>query len=811
VPVPINLSFELAEPGQFGLADGWAITQLSSSYSWADFGAPAVEFDATILTPDAGGEFALPHWLEIICATAERSIQTSEATVQSGFVANAARARRLAVAGDWGLAVEKSTTNIISEQDLATWSTYELTASSATAPDGSTGNHEHADDQAGDAEEASRTFASDAAIYELSTWSINLSGGGASNASWILNAGIGGTASIAYAASETEWGYRSDSTNTALGGTSPTMRIKARVTAGDTGSIRSWGLQAELGSYPTSFIGADNATFSRATETLRAKTSVVVEGDGFFDWVFTWRPHYADSEVTGVHYLLWLDADNNLRWDGSTGDIILKLDGVVLFTIAATWSRDQELTAVIHHSAASSQLTLSGFTTGDGLTSGAAQAAIDIATIDWVYIFGDNTGASDSADLIRLSSQARQSLTETFEAGWGTTHRTAFDDLDLEFAGYSDPPLLAAELFESFEALSGWDLTYLSVLASTNLATYGSHWDAAAEQDNFEDFELAWHEVEVDVAGMTGTTVTSNSHGFGDGDRVRFTTVGGGALAGSISEADGFFVRDVTANTYAIEDTVGGGALSLTIGFSQPVQALRSHGDFDTVLPSSAAASFDRASSTTETFAGWADVDADVEGFTTTNVDITGHPFFEGDAVEVLTSGTLPTPLAASTVYFVGIIGADDITLSATKGGGAISLSGGSGTHTVRRMQRESFDQHSGTDLETAQYRNGTDAFEDFETVRGPVAFSVTPGTDLVLATGHPFSNGEKVTVSSTGALPLGLSQGLIVYFVINANANDLQLSLTSGGAAVDIQDNGSGTHTLISDPDAYWTNVVTF
>ena len=49
---------------------------------------------------------------------------------------------------------------------------------------------------------------------------------------------------------------------------------------------------------------------------------------------------------------------------------------------------------------------------------------------------------------------------------------------------------------------------------------------------------------------------------------------------------------------------------------------------------------------------------------------------------------------------------------------------------------------------------------------------------------------------SSAQDLPAGLDKA-VVYFVVNATTNDLELSLTSGGAAVALSDNGTGAHTL--------------
>ncbi len=73
----------------------------------------------------------------------------------------------------------------------------------------------------------------------------------------------------------------------------------------------------------------------------------------------------------------------------------------------------------------------------------------------------------------------------------------------------------------------------------------------------------------------------------------------------------------------------------------------------------------------------------------------------------------------------------------------------------------------------------------------------VTPGTDVIAETAHGMANGDPVRLSTTGTLPAGLEL-LIDYFVVEKNDDDFKLSLTSGGAAVDITAAaGGGTHTL--------------
>lgn len=68
--------------------------------------------------------------------------------------------------------------------------------------------------------------------------------------------------------------------------------------------------------------------------------------------------------------------------------------------------------------------------------------------------------------------------------------------------------------------------------------------------------------------------------------------------------------------------------------------------------------------------------------------------------------------------------------------------------------------------------------------------------TNLITSAAHGLLNDDLVHVSSTGTLPAGLSASTD-YYVIDATTNTFQLSATMGGAAVDITDTGSGTHSF--------------
>jgi len=71
-----------------------------------------------------------------------------------------------------------------------------------------------------------------------------------------------------------------------------------------------------------------------------------------------------------------------------------------------------------------------------------------------------------------------------------------------------------------------------------------------------------------------------------------------------------------------------------------------------------------------------------------------------------------------------------------------------------------------------------------------------TPG--VVTWTAHGLANGTAVMISTTGALPTGLTPDF-PYYVVNATTNTFQLSLTVGGAAIATSGSQSGTHTAFA------------
>jgi hypothetical protein len=80
--------------------------------------------------------------------------------------------------------------------------------------------------------------------------------------------------------------------------------------------------------------------------------------------------------------------------------------------------------------------------------------------------------------------------------------------------------------------------------------------------------------------------------------------------------------------------------------------------------------------------------------------------------------------------------------------------------------------------------------------VDNPITVTATNASDTFNATAHGLSDTNKVQFSTDGTLPAGLLENQD-YFVINSTANTFKVSLTSGGSAVNITTDGSGTHKV--------------
>lgn len=77
--------------------------------------------------------------------------------------------------------------------------------------------------------------------------------------------------------------------------------------------------------------------------------------------------------------------------------------------------------------------------------------------------------------------------------------------------------------------------------------------------------------------------------------------------------------------------------------------------------------------------------------------------------------------------------------------------------------------------------------------------FEVVAGTDVITTSAdHNLKVGDTVKVSSSTTLPAGLAAATPYYVKTAPTSDTLTLSLTNGGAVIDITDTGTGTHTMV-------------
>lgn len=110
----------------------------------------------------------------------------------------------------------------------------------------------------------------------------------------------------------------------------------------------------------------------------------------------------------------------------------------------------------------------------------------------------------------------------------------------------------------------------------------------------------------------------------------------------------------------------------------------------------------------------------------------------------------------------------------------------------------------NGQEVSLTTYKDLLDALLDntsFKlTLDSGIVFTAAFGTDTFSSAAHGLSDDEVVCVSNSGgALPAGLSAET-PYYVISATTDTFQLSTTQGGSAVNITDDGTGTHSFHED-----------
>lgn len=86
-----------------------------------------------------------------------------------------------------------------------------------------------------------------------------------------------------------------------------------------------------------------------------------------------------------------------------------------------------------------------------------------------------------------------------------------------------------------------------------------------------------------------------------------------------------------------------------------------------------------------------------------------------------------------------------------------------------------------------------------------PLAFTANSGTDLLTIPGHTLvvGNALYLSIGTAGVLPTGLTEG-VRYYAISVSGNDVGISTTAGGAAINFTSNGSGTIYVLTATTSY-------
>ena len=110
-----------------------------------------------------------------------------------------------------------------------------------------------------------------------------------------------------------------------------------------------------------------------------------------------------------------------------------------------------------------------------------------------------------------------------------------------------------------------------------------------------------------------------------------------------------------------------------------------------------------------------------------------------------------------------------------------------------------------GVETATTWDANVGESAEDFEEVVDDKLYTADFTTDTLTSTAHGLANNTVVRVVNIGGAFPGPLVRTVDYFVVNATANTFQLSLTSGGAAINLTDNGTGDQYVRGSGAKYW------
>lgn len=189
-------------------------------------------------------------------------------------------------------------------------------------------------------------------------------------------------------------------------------------------------------------------------------------------------------------------------------------------------------------------------------------------------------------------------------------------------------------------------------------------------------------------------------------------------------------------------------------------------------------------------------------------ITITGHGFALNDRI-YFTRLVGGTGLALNTTYYViaANLAANTFEVSTTVGGAAVNI-----TVDYTRVEAAKYTTYTGNFLNRGTYNAPLNMLIAVGAQAGTITVTAggsnytiaipattdpsvtgktcTAATDRINATAHGLVAGDRIYVTAvTGGAGLSLN---LTYYVVNPTTNDFQVSLTSGGAAVNITSDGT-------------------
>jgi hypothetical protein len=190
-------------------------------------------------------------------------------------------------------------------------------------------------------------------------------------------------------------------------------------------------------------------------------------------------------------------------------------------------------------------------------------------------------------------------------------------------------------------------------------------------------------------------------------------------------------------------------------------------------------------------------------GSTTVNINITAHGCLVGDYITIAGSadvGGIPSAVLNTEHKVTEVTDTNNFKIVVSTAATSTVTNGG-GTSIFVGCQI-----HPGFPLQTAGYGWGTGGFGGTTGLSAIGTFTVTVASPAVLTfAAHTPVDNTVIILSTTGALPTGLSAG-VAYYIVGSSGSTCSLALTQAGASINTTGTQSGTHSaqLVASPTGW-------